>query len=367
MSSIHTDVDCKQKQWHERIVDVDSFAVQLLVTVIVPVYNVAACLPACVDSILTQTYCDLEIILVDDGSPDACPAICDTYAASDSRVRVIHKSNGGLSDARNVGLDAASGDLIGFVDSDDIVHPQMFERLVAAFMEDGSDIVGCSFAEFPDGTDPRDDDDVLASCKIHGVSERRYLDGAEATLLLLHDKELQNYVWNKLFRAELWKGVRFPVGQRFEDVNTTYKLFERAHRVTLLPDVLYYYRMRSDGIVRSRTLAGELDCVQANMERCKALTERYPQARQLMEDDIMRAMARLWPLVWQDRALLDDGLCERLRDLSAFACACGPSSRLLSSLGITGRLTVRLLAYPHSWSWFVAWVLYRMYGIKHEL
>ena len=116
---------------------------QDLISVIVPVYKVEKYLKRCVDSILAQTYPCLEVILVDDGSPDGCPAICDEYAREDRRVRVIHKENGGLSDARNAGIDAAKGKFLGFVDSDDYVHPRFYELLLQALKGEGADIAGC--------------------------------------------------------------------------------------------------------------------------------------------------------------------------------------------------------------------------------
>ena len=124
-----------------------------LISVIVPIYKVEPYLRECVDSILGQTHGNLEVILVDDGSPDACPAICDEYAARDARVRVIHKTNGGLSDARNVGLDVARGEWVGFVDSDDVVEPTMYEVLLSCAQKAHAQIAVCNFAEFNDGPD----------------------------------------------------------------------------------------------------------------------------------------------------------------------------------------------------------------------
>ena len=146
---------------------------QDLISVIVPVYKVEKYLKRCVDSILAQTYPCLEVILVDDGSPDGCPAICDEYAREDRRVRVIHKENGGLSDARNAGIDAAKGKFLGFVDSDDYVHPRFYELLLQALKEEGADIAGC---------------DVKKVCKTEKIEEkeqqpiqRTVYSGREAT------------------------------------------------------------------------------------------------------------------------------------------------------------------------------------------
>lgn len=328
-----------------------------LVSVIVPVYKVEPYLPECVESILAQTYGNLEVILVDDGSPDGCPALCDACAARDARVRVIHKSNGGLSDARNAGLDVARGDYIGFVDSDDKLDPHMYEALVGVARTADADIVACGYYVYrPEQGIPY---------KTGGAAERRDLARREAVLLLLEDDELQNYVWNKLFAAHLWNGVRFPVGQQFEDVNTTYKLFERARGAVLLPEPLYYYRTRADGIVKSRTLKGEIDCVEANLQRCEVLWDRYPEARGLMADGVLRAMLRVWPLVWEGRAGLDAPLRAQLDRFAAFARGHLGASGLPDRLGSTGRMGLKLLPYAKPWAWCLSWGLYRLYRTQH--
>lgn len=329
-----------------------------LITVIVPIYAVEPYLRACIDSILAQAYPNLEIILVDDGSPDGCPAICDEYARRDGRVRVIHKLNGGLSDARNAALDVATGAYIGFVDSDDVIEPTMYETLIAEALATGADVVACGYLT-------GDLDDPSSGMRRGGVERRCELSARDATLLLLEDDELQNYVWNKLFAARLWEGVRFPVGQKFEDVNTTYKLIEAASKVVLLPDPLYRYRVRGDGIVKSRALAGEIDCVEANLQRYEALAERYPEARLLMVDGVLHAMVRVWPLVWRERLQLDGRMRDKLDCFARFAREHMPESGLGDKLGPTGRLTLSLVRYARPWSWFVSWTLYRLYLMRH--
>ncbi len=330
-----------------------------LISVIVPIYKVESYLRECVDSILDQTHRNLEVILVDDGSPDACPAICDEYAARDARVRVIHKTNGGLSDARNAGLDVARGEWIGFVDSDDVVDPAMFEALLTAGQASGSQIAVCNFAEFKDGPDA----EMLWT---RGVKSRMELTGREACCLLMVDDELQNYAWNKLYAARLWEGVRFPVGQKYEDVNTTYKLFEKADCVVLDPKVLYWYRLRGDSIVGSRSLAGEFDCVQANLERCEDVLPRIPEAAQPMIDGVMKAILNLWPLAWEYRRCLTPRQRELLKGFSTFAAEHSVQSTIPSRLGITGRLAYKLLVHPASWSQCCAYLLDFVYRLKHD-
>lgn len=327
-----------------------------LVSVIVPVYKVEAYIRESVDSILEQSYKKLEIILVDDGSPDGCPAICDTYAALDPRVRVIHKVNGGLSDARNTGLDAARGELIGFVDPDDRIDSAMFELLVAAMHETGMQIAGCGYREF----------DEQAQGKEHGVMEDTVLDAHAALCLLARDEELQNYVWNKLFDSSLWQEVRFPVGQKYEDVSTTYKLVGRSNGVALIAKPLYGYRLRSDGIVGSRSFAAELDCTRANLERCEALAPICPEVTDSLVDGVLKAAVNLWPMVWVARGEFDEGQDEELRAISKFVKQHAKDSALSSRLGITGRLTLRLCAHAKPWAWYVAQWANRLYEYKHE-
>ena len=184
------------------------------ISIIVPIYNVAPYLPACLDSIIHQTYLNLEIILVDDGSPVESGKMCDSYL-EDERVKVIHKENGGLSDARNAGIDAAKGKFLGFVDSDDYVHPRFYELLLQALKEEGADIAGC---------------DVKKVCKTEKIEEkeqqpiqRTVYSGREATANL-YDAQmyLKSVVaWNKLYKKELFEEIRFPKGKLHEDEFTS--------------------------------------------------------------------------------------------------------------------------------------------------
>lgn len=344
-----------------------------LVSVVVPVYGVEHYLRECVDSILSQTYTNLEVILVDDGSPDACGVICDEYAARDARIRVIHQVNGGLSVARNAALDIATGEYVGFVDSDDTIDPAMYEVLVSEALVANAEIVACGYCMGEFGSARQDgsvvacaDVDFSCSVDIRGARKRYDLSGPEAILLLLKDDELQNYVWNKLFAMRLWNGVRFPVNQKFEDVNTVYKVVELASNVVLLPDSLYFYRIRADGIVRSCTLLAEIDCVDANLQRYEVLRERYPQACRLMIDGVLRAMIKVWPLAWQQRAHLTGPMRVKLEHFAAFAKGHTHETELAGCLGPTGRATLALLPYARPWAWGLSWVLYRVYSMRHR-
>ena len=209
------------------------------ITVIVPVYNVEKYLDRCMESILHQTYAQLEIILVDDGSKDSSGRICDIYAQKDSRVQVIHKANGGLSSARNAALDIVQGEYIGFVDSDDYISVDMFEQLYQACEKNNSDIAICCHYT-------QRGDKLLIEAPIE--DEDRLYTNREALEVLLRDQGMKNYVWDKLYKASLFQEIRFPEGKNYEDIATTYQLFYRARRLCRIPQYLYYYQIREGSI-----------------------------------------------------------------------------------------------------------------------
>ena len=207
-----------------------------LVTVIVPVYQVEPYLCACIDSILAQTYSNLEIILVDDGSPDGCPAICDAYTAENGRIHVIHKRNGGLSDARNAGLDAATGKWIVFVDSDDLIAPRMIEALVNA-CPDEETTASVSFSRFSDGETPRaaEPAETVRCFDIQAFTRCR--SGM--------------FAWGILYSRSLIEKLhlRFDTGLRnLEDVAWNIIYLSHVRNMLFLPGVMYHYRRNPTSI-----------------------------------------------------------------------------------------------------------------------
>lgn len=238
-----------------------------LLSIIVPIYKVEPYLRQCIDSIVLQTYRNLEIILVDDGSPDNCPAICDEYEKTDKRIRVIHKENGGLSDARNAGLDIATGDLIGFVDSDDWLAPDMYEELMQTLLETHADIAICGYIE---STGKRE----LAKKSLAG--QRKTYTVEEAFRELLLSGEIMQVMWNKLYRRNLFDDIRFPKGETFEDGAVFFKLFGKCSCIAHTGKVGYYYRKRSESITFTdyNTLVKQ---IRKNYEHLLSyLTEHYP-------------------------------------------------------------------------------------------
>lgn len=211
-----------------------------LISVIVPVYKVEAYLEECVRSLQSQTYGDLEIILVDDGSPDGCPEMCDSYAAGDSRIKVIHKENGGLADARNTGMNHATGELIAFADSDDWIAPQTYEQMVQMFREDPElDIVCCAAARVRDG------EEVESAFFYYPTGTVK--TGEEITRRILLD-EIGSQVVKGLYKRHCWEGVRFPMGLLYEDIPTTYKAYMKAKKIAFIAEPFYKYRMNQESI-----------------------------------------------------------------------------------------------------------------------
>lgn len=204
---------------------------QPLISVIIPVYKAEKYLPACLDSVLAQTYRNLEIILIDDGSPDNSGKICDSYAERDSRICVIHQENAGVSAARNAGLDAASGDYIGFVDADDYIKPDMYEALFKRLQECGADIAQCGHSRISlDGT---------VICEIE--AEQAVLDRKSAIKELLVG-DIHYSDWDKLYRRGLFDGVRFDLRVSYgEDLLLNYQVLKHCERVALLKGSYYFY------------------------------------------------------------------------------------------------------------------------------
>ncbi len=241
------------------------------ISVVVPVYKVEPYLDRCVQSIVDQTYKNLEIVLVDDGSPDNCPAMCDAWAERDSRVRVIHKNNGGLSDARNAGMALATGEYIAFIDSDDWIAPEMLEKLADALQRDDSDIAACTVQMVWEDDRPNELLTVQRSC---------VLDREEAQRALLRETLLKQPVWYKLYRRETIKGISFEVGKYHEDVYWSYQAVGKARRVSLIDYVGYCYFQRSGSIMGEGYSLRRLDAIEAYERRYRYLKEHFPALEQ---------------------------------------------------------------------------------------
>lgn len=251
-----------------------------LISIIVPVYKVEKYLNRCVLSIVNQTYDNLEIILVDDGSPDQCPFMCDEWAKKDKRIKVIHKKNGGLSDARNVGMRAASGELIGFVDSDDWIAPDMYQYLYERMNADNSDISTCGVKMVWDNDTPSQMLTRSGSC---------VLNKKEAMEALIDESWIKQPVWYKLYKTQIIQNIFFPVGKYHEDAFWSYQVIGMANRVTVSDHLGYFYRQRNDSIMGEKYSLKRLDMIEAINYRQNYLEIYFP-------DLSINARYNLWML-----------------------------------------------------------------------
>lgn len=249
-----------------------------LISVIVPVYKVEKYLDKCVASIVNQTYKNLEIILVDDGSPDNCGAMCDAWAAKDSRIRVIHKENGGLSDARNAGMAVAAGEWIAFVDSDDWIADDMYEALLRAAREHNCGVTACQYALiYSDKALP----------EVAGGGEVTVLDRLEAMHALIQDGCVRQVVWNKLYRADLVRDIPFAVGKCHEDEFWTWQVIARIDRYAMVDCVGYYYLQRGGSIMGQSYSTKRLDVLEAKEQRLDFLKGYFPALVECAETDLL--------------------------------------------------------------------------------
>lgn len=227
-----------------------------LISVIVPIYNVEEYLPRCIDSIINQEYKNLEIILVDDGSPDNSPKICDEYAKKDNRIQVIHKKNGGLSDARNTGLRAAIGEYVAFIDSDDWIETDFISTLYRG-IKNGADIAECATRLF----DYNDQ-----TLKVRGSKEGK-ISRNDALIKLILEQGVYQTVCDKLYKTYLIRDIPFVVGKYHEDDFWTWQVFMKIDKLYLCEKPLYNYLQRDNGITGSKFSLKRLDGVQARYER----------------------------------------------------------------------------------------------------
>lgn len=243
------------------------------ISIIIPVYNVEQYLPQCLNSVINQAYQNLEIILVNDGSTDSCPQICDEYAVKDDRIKVIHKKNGGLSDARNAGLQMATGDFISFVDSDDLLSCHFYLSLLKIAVANNADISECGFCKF--GENEKITLDKKYDDKPPEVFE------TEEALKLIMEGPLSVVVWNKIYRKEVIAQTRFPINKINEDEYWTYKVFANSKKIVKTQEELYFYRQQAASIMGQNYSLKRLDALEAHEERVLYIKEKFPKLEPL--------------------------------------------------------------------------------------
>ncbi|MBQ3865882.1 MAG: glycosyltransferase family 2 protein [Clostridia bacterium] len=278
-----------------------------LISVIVPVYNTEPYLARCLDSILAQDETDFEILAVDDGSPDNSGAILEDYAARDGRVRPIHRENGGLSAARNTGMDHARGALFAFVDSDDFVTPVFLSSMLRALRETDADIASCGYVN-----------EIGEKRLVYEVPEIVTLDPKTALSRMCYNDGYYVTTWDKLYKRELFDGVRFPEGKLFEDTATTFRLTDKAKRVALAPGIGYHYVTSPNSITTGKWSPKKMDYLEAADAMTDYIEQKYPDLKRACDRKrVHAAFSTLMQLVnsgVRDRAV-EKELIGRIRPL----------------------------------------------------
>ncbi|MBQ1356249.1 MAG: glycosyltransferase [Solobacterium sp.] len=258
-----------------------------MISIIVPVYKVEKYLHQCIDSILNQTFTDLEILLVDDGSPDRCGEICDRYQAQDSRIRVFHTDNHGLSAARNLGIKNAHGAYIGFVDSDDWIEPQMYEILLNSLEEFQADVSACNYIQ------------EYENRSVKTMYPAAVYTGRDCAACLI-DGKISSVAWNKLFRAKLLDENTFPEGRNYEDVFSMHKILFNADRTVAVSAAQYHYRKREDSIIKTNSARNLIDFADAHLARYAFFTDEHPEySDKVMNQTVLRGCATGLSKVWR--------------------------------------------------------------------
>lgn len=255
----------------------------VLISVVIPVYNVEKFLPKCINCVLKQTYKNLQIILVDDGSTDGCPQLCDRFEQQDNRIEVIHKKNGGLSDARNVGIQHAKGSYLALIDSDDCVSLDYIEYLYNLLSSTDSDLSICQLKKI-------DENDVCYEDNINHINKNYYIDTTYSAMRYLVKEHLIGVeACGKLYKTILFQNIKYPYGRYHEDVFTTYLIIDKCHKVSIGKEKKYYYRQRRNSIMNQSFSTKHLDAVIGNIKRCNFINKKYPDLLDFAKADVIYA------------------------------------------------------------------------------
>jgi len=301
-----------------------------LISIIVPIYNVEDYLVDCLENIVNQTYKNLEIILVDDGSPDNCGNICDEYAKKDNRIKVIHKENGGLSSARNVGLDIATGEYISFIDSDDFVSKDFIEKLYNLCKKNGAEIAECNFLKFVDKIEKSNINPKIESYSSIEMQKRIYSNEYIRTIV----------VWNKLYKKCIYETLRFPIGKINEDEFTTYKAFgNTSEKIVITNEVLYYYRYNENSIMGRKFNEKRLDVLEAYEERKeyfreKDLVELYEKTVEEYQEKLKQCYILTKENIVHNKEILKNIICKARKNYGEYKKIEKASSRSRFMIGL---------------------------------
>lgn len=261
-----------------------------LLSIIVPIYNVEPYIKNCIDSIINQTYKNLEIILVDDGSPDNCGKICDDYALIDRRIIVIHKENGGLSSARNSGIDSCTGEYIGFIDSDDCIHPEMYERLFKDINMFQTKLAFCQ----------------SNMCKGEIIQPKLTQPTHCYDKTHVMYRSMKETIWwsacTKLYHRSLFNNIRFPLGKTNEDYPFMMRIYDLCNKISVNYNKMYNYCIRENSICTSSLNIRKFDQIDTTLEVLKYMDENHPEWRDLAENIFLTSIIKLLGDIYNDNS-----------------------------------------------------------------
>lgn len=270
-----------------------------IISVIVPVYNVEKYLPECMDSIIGQTYRDLEILLIDDGSTDNSGRICDEYAGKDNRVKVIHQSNGGAAGARNAGLKLASGEYLALVDSDDYLERDAYEYMLGILEKYNADVVQCGFRNiYKDHAEDKSGMNELTEFHVKAYLERYTVDWT------------CGLAWDKLFRRKIFKDIFYETGHRIDDEFFTYQGVMNAGKIVYSPKITYNYRQRASSVMQDFAAKEKmlLDRLDYTEKRRKNVSEKYPELKRIFDYSMLDSL-----LVWSRDSVATEKVMTEIR------------------------------------------------------
>jgi glycosyltransferase involved in cell wall biosynthesis len=316
-----------------------------LISVIVPIFNAEHTLPRCLDSIMAQSYRNLEILLINDGSTDSSSKIIAEYAAKDIRFSVFQIAHNGLSAARNVGIDNAHGSWIAFVDADDWIEQDTFKKVI----EQSCDVDIIAFGRWKDSPKTK----IAWSPSISEVT----IDQNEAIKRLIVENTIKPAIWDKIYRREMFNDVRFPEGYNYEEIRTTYKLIQAAGRIRLIPDNLYHYTQNSGSIVHNSTSKNRLDHWTACYELYKVFSSENEGFYKACVSRCMSSIARTWGVLWKsDDVKRINEVVQFARDHQKEVIRDGKKSRYV-------KLIIPLVVTGKRWSMYVAYLINSIYRV----
>ena len=316
---------------------------------IIPVYNAQTTLRQSIDSVLSQTYTDLEVLLIDDGSTDHSGEMMDSYRAKDSRVTVLRKENGGLSSARNYGLSKATGTFVSFVDADDWVEKNTFETALRHIGE--ADI--CVFGRSEDY--PQKRNVWIPSEKVEEISRE------EALEKLLLGGSIGQAAWNKIYRRSLFDTIRFPEGYNYEDARIMYKLFQQARSVAVIPDVFYHYMQYKGSIAHVESAKNRLDHWTAYYELYKVFHDRGEEYQKACIRRCANSMIKAWGSLWKSNQQEREQEKDRIGEIVSF----GKRHRKEFD-NRAARVGAALVSTGTRWSMFIAYLMRGFYNAFHR-